>query len=125
MRVDRLKQAKEWALNNPGHFNMNSWVRAEIDAELNPCKTTMCLAGWAASQVVGEEVIVETLKEMIQECGDQVNDVVTVGTVSGGTVENIAREWFELDPYQANRLFYSQNDWLGVINDLIAEGEEE
>lgn len=87
-------------LTEQEHFNMAAYVRGVEDTppDADPmCGTTLCIAGWAALQIPGTELVRD-------EDGD-----VDIVTATGGCYINIAAEaegWLGLDNAAAESLFY-------------------
>jgi hypothetical protein len=130
--VERLIEARDWALNNPSHFDMGAWTRVRVDAETNACKTTMCLAGYAASRAVGEKEFLEEINELaitvahddgIYYSADHVvvgeDHTIEISELEEDPISEVGREWLGLSQDEADHLFHSGNGWLEVLNVLI------
>lgn len=122
--VERLKEARAWALSNPEHFDMGSWTRVKLDADHNPCGTTMCLSGYAASKMV--EDFFEKLKGVVLKidpddlsCED-IEEGVEIGLLPDGRdIGWMGYEYFELTEEEGYELFHSEHEWLERIDKLI------
>lgn len=119
VRVDRLIEARDWALANPDEFDMGAWgsIRA------NACGTTACIAGHGFSRA-HPRLWKEGLKLALRNA-DEYSDEGYVSEHLGKrglSVYEEARKWFGLSRVSADYLFYAPNQlWLGRINKLIEE----
>lgn len=105
--VERLRALRQTVKVNPENWDQTYWARKTT------CGTTMCLAGWAA-YLAGKEID-------WPKSNNSTSAVNAEYLTTGETIEGFAREWLELDEYEAEDLFhsYTQLDAQTVLNELI------
>lgn len=122
--VEGLKELKAWGLSTDANIKMNAWLVVQAAPE---CGTTMCLAGKAASLARPKRwnAAVRKRSEWLRANGLP-RGVLTA--IDGDYIEEIAKEWLDLDWPDASQLFGSADlggdnsgrmTWLEVIDELI------
>jgi len=74
-------------------LDMSTWARRKRSWSTQGCKTTLCLAGWAATLAGDPPAFSDAL------------DSVPELTVSGRSIEAVGAEWLELDRSERDLLY--------------------
>lgn len=77
-------------------------------SRVEPCRTVMCLAGWAATHA-GDPPAFDQLDLDYWNRGYLNTPLSTDVTVSGRCIHNVAREYLGLTHDEADRLFFACN----------------
>jgi len=99
--IPELRRVLAFIVVNPEKHDQTQW-----------CGTAQCLAGWACT-LNGYEPVpydLEDVRDFVRLVGDD--------SETGEHVEDVAMRIFEIDGWQASRLFDSQNT-IGDINCII------
>lgn len=93
-------------------------------SRVEPCRTVMCLAGWAAVHA-GDPPAFDQLDLDDWDRGWLNVPPSTDVTVSGRCIHNVAREYLGLTHDEANRLFFATNvttpnDLRILVNEMTA-----
>lgn len=125
--VGRLKELRVWGLSVGANIDMTEWLVVSI-----ACGTAMCIAGKAASLARPErwEAAVESRLESL--LADRLTNSAVITRIDGDSIEEIARDWLDLEWREADALFESCNlgddsdgrSWLAVIDELIERYSE-
>lgn len=128
--VERLIEAREWALAHPEELNMSTWIELKF-REGNHCGTVMCMAGYGASRL--RETLIQDMVNRVGELTGSLDhqfsgrwggvEYLNLSTPNSTTVclSEMAKEWFGLSSSQAHDLFYATRpgEWKKVIDSLI------
>ena len=112
--TERLKALRTTVEADRDRLNMANW------AVKHTCGTTLCLAGFAAV-LSGAELNFDD--ERAYHFFD--GRTTTAFTTTGETVEDVAREFLELDEEDAAELFYTNDEDLALdkLDHLIEYGD--
>lgn len=114
-RNARLEKVRQYALLHPDEFDMSFWIRT------TPCGTTRCIAGTAVF-LFAPEAKVSSMFDGEGNLSEAAMDLVTMHPGDEPVlIEHAAQDLLGLTYEQANVLFYSEQHWEGVLDDIVAD----